>query len=81
VTTGTQDLWGIVVAVGGGERRKKFVWECLGSEAPTQFCAFVGQRTMLEHAVHRAAMLLPRNRVIVVATAHHRRYAEEWSTR
>ena len=32
---------------------------------------------MLEHAVHRAAMLTPRNRVVVVATAHHRCYVEE----
>ena len=78
MTNETQDLWGIVLAGGEGERLKKFVRECLGSEAPKQFCAFVGQRTMLEHAVHRAAMLIPRSRVVIVATAHHRRYMEEY---
>jgi len=77
MTNGTQDVWGIVLAGGEGERLKEFVREFLGSEAPKQFCAFMGQRTMLEHTVHRAAMLIPRNRVVVVATAHHRRYVEE----
>jgi mannose-1-phosphate guanylyltransferase len=77
MTNGTQDVWGIVLAGGEGERLKEFVRECLGSEAPKQFCAFLGQRTMLEHAVHRAAMLIPRSRVVVVATAHHQRYVEE----
>lgn len=78
MTNETQDLWGIVLAGGEGARLKKFVRECLGSEAPKQFCAFVGQRTMLEHTVHRATMLIPRSRVVVVATAHHRRYMEEY---
>jgi mannose-1-phosphate guanylyltransferase len=77
MTNGTQDIWGIVLAGGEGARLKEFVRECLGSEAPKQFCAFLGQRTMLEHAVHRVAMLIPRTRVVVVATAHHRRYVEE----
>ena len=77
MTNGTQDLWGIVLVGGEGVRLKTFVRECLGSEAPKQFCAFVGQRTMLEHTLHRAAMLIPRSRVVVVATVHHRRYVEE----
>ena len=77
MTNGAQDIWGIVLAGGEGERLKQFVREFLGSEAPKQFCAFLGQRTMLEHAVHRAAMLIPQSRVVVVATAHHRRYVEE----
>ena len=77
MTNGTQDIWGIVLAGGEGARLKEFVRECLGSEAPKQFCAFLGQRTMLEHAVRRAAMLIPRTRVVVAATAHHRRYLEE----
>lgn len=77
MTNGTQDLWGIVLAGGEGERRMEFVRECLGSEAPKQFCSFLGQRTMLEHAVDRAAMLIPRSRVVVVATANHWRYYVE----
>lgn len=42
MTNGTQDIWGIVLAGSEGERLKKFVREFLGSEAPKQFCAFLG---------------------------------------
>jgi mannose-1-phosphate guanylyltransferase len=77
MTNGTPDVWGNVLAGGAGERLRELVREYLGSERPKQFCAFVRQRTMLEHAVHRTAMLIPRTRVVVAATAHHRRYVEE----
>ena len=34
MTNGVQDIWGIVLAGGEGERLKQFVREFLGSEAP-----------------------------------------------
>ncbi len=67
-------LWGIVLAGGEGERLQSFVQEFLGSDAPKQFCAFLGARTMVEHTLRRAEAIIPRERLLVVATAHHRRH-------
>ena len=75
MTNTPQDIRGTVLGWGDGARLKEFARECLGSEAPMQFCAFLGHRTRLQHGVHRAAMLIPQIRV-VVATEHHRRYVE-----
>ena len=41
-------LWGIVLAGGEGERLRGFIREILGTDRPKQFCAFCGQRTMIE---------------------------------
>jgi mannose-1-phosphate guanylyltransferase len=67
-------LWGIVLAGGEGNRLKRFIQEYFGADAPKQFCAFVGRRTMIEQALRRAERIIPRKRLVVVATAHHRRY-------
>jgi mannose-1-phosphate guanylyltransferase len=53
---------------------KQFAREYFGTDAPKQFCAFVGRRTMIEQTLRRAETVIPRRRLVVVATAHHRRY-------
>jgi mannose-1-phosphate guanylyltransferase len=70
----TSTLWGIVLAGGEGQRLKEFVREHAGTEAPKQFCAFIGTRTMLERTLRRARLLIPSERLVVVGTAHHRHY-------
>jgi mannose-1-phosphate guanylyltransferase len=67
-------LWGILLAGGDGVRLKEFVRERVGTEAPKQFCAFVGTRTMLERTVRRAGLLIPMERLVVIGTAHHGPY-------
>lgn len=67
-------LWGIVLAGGEGVRLKEFVHEHVGTDAPKQFCAFVGKRTMLERTVRRAGLLIPSQQLVVSGTAHHRPY-------
>lgn len=67
-------LWGIILAGGEGQRLKEFVWERFGTDAPKQFCAFFGRRTMIEHTVKRAETIIPRERLVVVATAQHREH-------
>jgi len=74
VNTTMGSLWGIVLAGGDGLRLKEFVREHTGTEAPKQFCALIGTRTMLERTVRRARLLIPSERLVVVGTAHHRRY-------
>lgn len=67
-------LWGIVLAGGEGERLRGFVRDFLGTDRPKQFCAFWGQRTMVEHTLRRAERLIPPERLLVVATASHRQH-------
>ena len=67
-------LWGIVLAGGEGVRLKEFVRERVGTDAPKQFCAFVGTRTMLERTVRRAQLLIPSRQLMVSGTAYHRSY-------
>lgn len=67
-------LWGIVLAGGDGTRLTEFVREHAGTEAPKQFCALIGTRTMLERTVRRARLLIPSERLVVSGTAHHHRY-------
>ena len=64
----------IVLAGGEKSRLKRFIQEYFGTDVPKQFCAFVWRRTMIEQAVRRAETIIPRKRLVVVATAHHRRY-------
>lgn len=62
-------LWGIVLAGGEGARLREFVHEFLGTDVPKQFCAFTGHRTMVEHTLRRAELLISPARVMVAATA------------
>lgn len=67
-------LWGIVLAGGEGIRLRHFVRQHLGTDAPKQFCAFVGTRTMVEHTVQRAETIMPPEHLLIVATAHQREH-------
>jgi hypothetical protein len=55
-------LRGIVLAEGEGSRLKRFIQESSGTDAPKQFCAFVGRRTMIEQTLRRAETIIPRKR-------------------
>ena len=74
MTAEKASLWAIVLAGGEGMRLKEFVRERVGIDAPKQFCAFVGTRTMLERTVRRAGLLIPMNRIVVIGTTHHGPY-------
>lgn len=67
-------LWGIVLAGGEGERLRSFVQASFGTDAPKQFCTFCGRRTMVARTLMRAQRIIPRERLLLSATAHHRRY-------
>lgn len=67
-------LWGIVLAGGEGERLRAFVQASFGTDAPKQFCSFCGRRTMVARTLMRAQRIIPRERLLLSATVHHRRY-------
>lgn len=63
-----ENLWAIVLAAGNGRRLAPFLRR-RGHQRPKQFCAILGQRTMLEHTWKRVEMIVPRERVLTVADA------------
>jgi mannose-1-phosphate guanylyltransferase len=65
-------LWGIVLAGGEGERLRAFVQASFGTDTPKQFCTFCGRRTMVERTLMRTQRVIPRERLLLSATAHHR---------
>lgn len=67
-------LWGVVLAGGEGKRLRGLVRDYLGTDAPKQFCAFLGRRSMAEHTLRRVTWLVPWVRLLLVATERHRPY-------
>jgi mannose-1-phosphate guanylyltransferase len=68
----TQQLWGIVLAGGEGTRVRNFLTQLCGGRGIKQFCAVTGRRSMLEHTLARAERLIPRERMLIVVSTHHR---------
>jgi len=69
--------WSIILAGGDGTRMRPMVEQWLGYHKPKQFCAFVGQRSMLQHTWDRADQLTLPDHKVTVVTRDHRR--EIWS--
>jgi mannose-1-phosphate guanylyltransferase len=65
-------LWGIVLAAGEGTRVRAFLRRLRGGSGIKQFCAVIGQRSMLEHTLARTERLIPRERILVVVSTDHR---------
>ncbi|MEN4012736.1 MAG: sugar phosphate nucleotidyltransferase [Bellilinea sp.] len=71
------NLWGIILAGGAGKRLRSFTEKLYGYPRPKQYCVITGNRSMLEHTLNRARLLIPPNRLVTVVTQSHRRYIEE----
>lgn len=67
-----QQLWGIVLAGGDGTRVRDFLTQVCGGRGIKQFCAVTGRRSMLEHTLARVERLIPRERILIVVSTHHR---------
>lgn len=65
-------LWGIILAAGEGTRVRGFLSQLCGGRGIKQFCAVIGRRSMLEHTLARVERLIPRKRILVVVSRHHR---------
>ncbi|WNM60043.1 sugar phosphate nucleotidyltransferase [Candidatus Nitrospira allomarina] len=64
-------LWSVILAGGKGERTRPFIERWLGYPKPKQYCAFVGNRSMLQHTLDRADRLgAPHKKITVVAQTH-----------
>ena len=76
-TTTAGALWGIVLAGGEGTRVRAFLQQLCGGRGIKQFCAVVGRRSMLEHTLARTERLIPRERILVIVSTHHREEAKQ----
>jgi mannose-1-phosphate guanylyltransferase len=65
-------LWGIVLAAGEGTRVRAFLSELCGGSGIKQFCAVLGRRSMLQYTLDRIERLIPRKRILIVVSRHHR---------
>jgi mannose-1-phosphate guanylyltransferase len=65
------------LAGGEGRRLRPFIRACLGVDCPKQYCALINHRSMLYHTLRRAERLIPPDRLLVIITEPHLRYAQE----
>jgi mannose-1-phosphate guanylyltransferase len=68
-----RNLWGIVLAAGGGNRIRRFIEKRYGINSPKQYVAFTGRRSMLQHTFHRVERLIPSERTLIVVDPRHRK--------
>ena len=68
--------WSLVLAGGDGRRLRPLTRRISGDERPKQFCKILGQDTLVEQTLRRAAMLVAPGHVLAaVVRAHERFYA------
>ena len=71
------NVWGVVLAGGEGTRVRSFLKELCGGSGLKQFSTIIGERSMLRCTLDRVERLIPRERILIVVSAHHRDDAEK----
>ncbi len=64
----------LILAGGDGLRSRPVTRALAGDERPKQFCALVSKEPLLVEAQHRASMIVPPSRTILVLTRPHEPY-------
>ena len=64
-------LWSLVLAGGHGERLRGFTEQWFGAYRPKQYCAFMGNQSMIQHTWKRAKALCPAQQVVTVMDQSH----------
>ena len=67
-------LWAVILAGGDGIRLRPVVSRMYGDDRPKQYAALLDSRTLLNHTLDRAALLVPPERTVIVTMQHHDRY-------
>lgn len=75
--TEKKHLWGIILAGGSGKRLLGFTKQLYGYPRPKQYCVITGARSMLEHTLDRARLLISPDRLLTVILQSHKKYIEE----
>jgi len=67
-------LWAVVLAGGQGTRLRPLVERIHADGRPKQYAVLVGERSLLDQTLDRAALLIPPDRTVVIATRSHEPY-------
>ena len=68
------DRWAIILAGGDGTRLRPLTRVIAGDERPKQFCAILGNETLLDQTRGRAALAVPPARTLFVLTRTHKTF-------
>jgi len=66
--------WGVVLAGGDGKRLLPLTRRMTGDDRPKQFCAVIGDQTLLQQTRCRVARMISRDRTLLVLTRAHERF-------
>jgi hypothetical protein len=69
-------LWSIILAGGNGDRISSLTHRWMGRPIAKQYCAFVGNQSMLQHTLLRADNLGQREKQLTVIAKAHRHEAQ-----
>lgn len=70
----THHRWAVILAGGDGVRLRSLTRGITGDDRPKQFCALVGENTLLTQTRRRAALAVPVHRTLVVVNRAHERF-------
>jgi len=69
--------WATVLAGGESERMQPLIRSWLGYDRPKQYCAFLGDRSMLRHTLDRVREVVPPEQTMTVINGGHRWFLDQ----
>ncbi len=66
--------WGVILAGGDGMRLRPLTRQIAGDERPKQFCAVLGNASLLQQTRNRVSRILPARRTWLVLNEMHKRF-------